>query len=83
MILASCNFWTQAYTCFDSSQYLHVLRKRKGREAVAGVPSLPVAASQQLRQTGTQTKLGPASNDGRRWPGGTVKMQDGQSTAEP
>lgn len=29
MVFASCSFWTQAYTCFDSSQSWHVLRKRK------------------------------------------------------
>lgn len=29
MVLGSCSFWTQAYTCFDSSQSWHVLRKRK------------------------------------------------------
>lgn len=48
MVLASCSFWTQAYTCFDSSQSWHVLRKRKRREVVAGVSCLPVVVSQQL-----------------------------------
>lgn len=82
MVLAICNFLIQAYTCFDSSQYWHLFRKRKGREAVDGVPSLPVVMLQQLWQIGTQTELDPTFSCGGGWPGRTVRRWHASSTAE-
>lgn len=82
MVLASCRFWTQAYTCFDSSQCWHVLRKRKRRELVAGIPCLPVVVSQQL----TDWNADRAESHFQLWWKGarkTVRTRDVQCTVEP